>query len=1029
MRRASLVALLGLFFLAAHAHAQGTSALRGVVVDAVSGKPVPAAVVIATSPALQGEQTAVTDDTGTFEITLLPPGAYALTVQSGDYQPFTKSNLELHLDQALKVKLSLAPAAVEASEVVVTADRPAIDQGSATTGVVVDRKKMEAIPYSSGAKSFEDVAYSAPGVHGDGLGLAIGGSTSPESNYVIDGVNVTGISVGGNDSGLLQNFVDEVNVETGGYLPEYGRSTGGILEVKTKSGGDEFHGEVFADVTPFQADRREVKQGGAAISAKRHQNFQSTLGFDLGGPIIKKKIWFFVGFAAIPDDWTVSRFINMQSEDPKTGQPVKDADGKPVFTRNNDLTRTYDASHREYQFISKLTFNITENNNLTVSFSGQPRTSEGAISSSANGDESTFLGRLTESKLDGSARWQSKLFNRQMLVEGIAAWHHVDSSFTAIDSMGQTGSYWNNYPGINWTTKQSLFKFEDDAPCKPQADGFDPCPVSQYSTGGPAFFSTPNQNRISATLKLTNYFSVFGHHALKYGIDWERSTFEHTKSYSGGVFAYQKNNASGSPYFQFYGQYGEADPKNPGRIFVAQSLHNTTATTSTAFFAQDSWNLFDRVTIAGGLRWEIQKLYGADPATGETQSTPAMSLANNFAPRVGVIYDWTGRGMSKAYFNYGRFYESIPLDMADRQFPSEKGVQENHDATQCTDPKDPRTCPLMHDQYGVGHDYKFIGASFTPVDPNIQGQYLSETVGGVQYQWHDWVGGADYTHRSLGQVIEDMSSDEGTTYFISNPGVNGALGYQSTQANGAVVLFPPPVRLYDAVTIHLSRPIDEHLNVAMTYTYASVRGNYGGLYKQDTGQLDPNISSDYDLTSLLPNRSGPFSGDIAHTVNLYGYYGFDLTPKWNLTTGASAFWRSGEPINFLGAHPIYGPNEAFVLPRGAGGRMPPIWNVDAQLIATYAITGNYKLSATWGVFNLFNQQQTTSVDDTWTYDSVLPVVGGKAPNTNYNNHAPSGDLVYLRNTDGKPATVNPNWGNATGYQAPLSMKFGLRLSF
>ena len=934
MRR-SLAALFSFALLASPAAlAQGTATIKGVVVDATTDKPVADAVVIAQSPSLQGEQTAVTDATGSFEITLLPPGTYQLIVQAPSFQPFTNPGLQAHISQSINVRLQVVPEAIQAQEKLITAVRPTIDTSSTTAGTVVDKKQMENIPYGSGARTFDQVAFAAPGVHGDALGLQINGATSPESNYVVDGVNVTNIAVGGLDSTLLQDFVEEVNVMTGGYLPEYGRSTGGVVSVRTRGGGDEFHGDIFGEVTPWLATPRLVTQAGAAISDLGKLNYQTTLGFDLSGYIIKKKLWFFAAFAPIISSSTVNRYVSTRDEDPvHPGMALKDSNGFDAFTRQDAFTRSYDESAHEYQFVGKLTYNINEDHNVSVSLTGIPSGSSGTLGS-VNGDESTYLGHSTALNLDGEVQVHSKLFNKQMLVEGIASWHHTDGqSFGDDNVMDHSADYWNNYPQVNWQTVQPLSRFEPgDTVCRVKADGFDPCPVQGYNTGGIGGIGYSATNRYGAVLKFTNYFTALGHHEVKYGLDFERSTFEIQKQYSGGSYIFdQQDPSTGNEIFNYYSQYGYADPAHPGKFVIQPYLHEITATNSTALFLQDSWNLFDKVTLAGGVRWEVQSLYGADPATGGVQTTPAFTLPFNVAPRIGIIYDWTGRGMSKVYANYSRFYESIPLDMADRQFPSEKSVQEKHDPTQCTDFRDPRTCPLIHDGYGPGHDYKQLGANFTPVDPNLAGQFVTEMSAGTQYQWQDWKGEVDYEHTSLDRVIEDMSNDEGTTYFISNPGVPGDLGYSGRLANGATVLFPSPVRLYDAVTLRVSRPLGEDLNVSGSYTWSSLRGNYPGLFKADTGQLDPNISSEYDLISLLPNRYGPLPGDITHAFRLDGFYVFHPSPKIDVTFGTAASLRSGTPISYLAAHPVYGPDEAYLLPRGAGGRLPMIFNMDAQL--------------------------------------------------------------------------------------------------
>src|SRR5438477_873147 len=164
-----------IFALASPARAQTTGGLSGQVIDAQTQNPVADAVVIATSPALQGEQTAVTDGTGNFEITLLPAGAYTLNVQREGYQPFTQSGLSVRLDRTIKIRLQLVPEAVQAGAVEITVAKPVISTTSETTGGTVTREQMALTPFGRNSRIFEAVVQSVPGVHTDPFGTTING--------------------------------------------------------------------------------------------------------------------------------------------------------------------------------------------------------------------------------------------------------------------------------------------------------------------------------------------------------------------------------------------------------------------------------------------------------------------------------------------------------------------------------------------------------------------------------------------------------------------------------------------------------------------------------------------------------------------------------------------------------------------------------------------------------------------------------------------------------------------------------------
>src|SRR4051812_3509615 len=189
--RASLVAAFldccALVAFALPATAQTSGAIQGAVLDAMAQTPIPDAVVIARSASLQGEQTAVTDDTGRFQISLLPVGTYTLIVQREGYQPFTQErSVIVRLDQTFEVKLFLVPEVVSIGEAVITATRPLIDMRSTQSGTVIGKEQMELVPYGRTLRNFDAVATSVPGVFADRYGVAMRGSGSPEGHYIVD---------------------------------------------------------------------------------------------------------------------------------------------------------------------------------------------------------------------------------------------------------------------------------------------------------------------------------------------------------------------------------------------------------------------------------------------------------------------------------------------------------------------------------------------------------------------------------------------------------------------------------------------------------------------------------------------------------------------------------------------------------------------------------------------------------------------------------------------------------------------------
>jgi len=203
-----------------------------------------------------------------------------------------------------------------------------------------------------------------------------------------------------------------------------------------------------------------------------------------------------------------------------------------------------------------------------------------------------------------------------------------------------------------------------------------------------------------------------------------------------------------------------------------------------------------------------------------------------------------------------------------------------------------------------------------------------------------------------------------------------------------------------------------------SYTYSSLRGNYPGLFRNENGQLDPNILSEYDLVSLLPNRDGPLPGDIPNSFKADAGYALEISPGTSLQLGGSFRADQGHPLNYLGAHPLYGPAEAYILPRGSAGRLPWNWEIDVRAAVTRKLWSRYSGTFSLDIFNLTNNRAVTAANEQYTTDSVYPIVNGRPA-----------DLPFLKTVAGTTAVKNAAFLSPTGYQLPLSVRLGARVSF
>ncbi|MDY7228098.1 TonB-dependent receptor [Hyalangium rubrum] len=1054
--RQSGLLVLALCLVAGPAMAQGTSVLLGTVVDTTTKKPVPDVVVTATSPNLQGEQTVVTDAAGTYRLPQLPSGVYTLRFETQAYKPYAREGITLRLDYSVRVNVELIPESALTEEVLVVGQTPTVDIGSTSTGVNVDTNFLRNVavvsPTGKGAasRSFESLAELAPGANADTYGVSVSGATSPENQYIVDGVSVNDPGFGINGTPLSIEFIQEVNVISGGYLPEYGRSTGGVVNAVTKSGSNEFHGSVFGNFSPGSLGSRATAiQSGGTVSSQASLWNLGDFGADLGGPIIKDRLWFYAGIAPSFTRYQLERNFNALVLD-DNGHRIVDEQGIPRTELIPGTEQRYFADQQSFQYLGKLTYLINEDHNVSVSVSGAPSSAGGngrlAISERTglpeterfNGQLGALATQRTANSLDTSIKLTSSFLEKRLLFNVTGGWHHQDVIVRPMDgTVGGSQDGLSGVSNVDWqrTTRtvtfadveyslpyqHSISEFEaipdpsicDVAAADPSVAP-DPareptrCPVLNYLTGGPGRLDESSLDRYQAKAVGTLLVNAAGQHNFKAGVDLEHMVYDHIRSLSGRRMYLEADDGS---YFRDFRQYGYL--LGPDEVLVQDFQSALSKSTAVGVFAQDSWSLFDnRATLNVGVRYDTQRLTGGDKL--------ALVLGNQWSPRLGIIVDPTRSGRMKLFGSYARYYESVPLDMVDRSFPGEPGLRSRRDSTLCN-PLDPAQqqgiCSSDESRLPYRPEldsnrlWETIGAGATIVDPDIEPQSTDEYVLGGEYELFSNARlGLSYTRRSINRVIEDMSRDDGSTYFIGNPGY------------GFATDFVLPTRKYDAVTLFFQRNFADLWLAQVSYTWSRLYGNYEGLFRSDNGQLDPNINSDFDLVSLLPNRKGLLPADRTHQIKAFGAREFVIRPDLSLNLGLSYRGVSGTPYSYLGAHIDYGAAQAYILPRGSGGRLPWVHRFDSRLALNYKLTREMTASLSVDVFNLFNFQTATMYDQNYTFSAVLPIEGGTPADL-------SGKLV---DPDGNPIpaeAVNKNFGKPLAYQSPRSFRFGARVTF
>jgi hypothetical protein len=1072
------------------AQSSTTGALRGTIKDKGTGEALIGATVVATSTALQGEQVVITDEAGLYFIDNLPPGTYTLTVFYNDAK-FSRGNVLIQLGKQAVVNVPVDTSSGAGGEtIVIQGSAPIVDQGSTKTGATITKDFTENIPVG---RTFGAVLGAAGGTQTDLYGASIAGSTSVESTYIVEGINTTDTAFGGIASNLPNEFVQETEVITGGYNAEFGRSTGGLINVVTKSGTNEFHGSVFGYFTPgaLVAKSDKIIREGQAIDSERNLAYQYDVGAEVGGPIIKDKLWFHVGINPSQTKNNLDRIVNRLSD--TNSDAIADIDPDTGFQVAEEIGRTrLKPEFTTIFYTAKINGAVGSNHQYQVSAWGNPRSFTDDYAGSLVSGTSRQMLKTDDGAYDASAKWSSKFGDGKTQVDAVAGFHR---GYSKERPSGQ-----GNTPILFWVYERDLEDFsqfdvvpEECGTVETDTDGdgmadtdFNQCPVLNYAIGGIGFVEQRTNDRLSANIAVTQRVKLGGYHTFKGGFEVEQTTYDSNRGFTGGAQYRQGspiNPASRTWRRRTYLEFADdgvvgCGPEGADGMPVAlcsevERIDANTKNLNLGAYLQDSWQIKPNLTVNAGIRWEQQTGYTAEflqgqtSPTGETIPEVAFKLKNQWAPRIGIIYDPTQEGRSKVFGHLGRFYETMPMDINVRAFGGEILHSEVATVGLCPDvtgsfsPEEiANTCFLNDPDFERHIDQGFLGGGTEYVTPGTKGQYLDEAIVGAEYEFMpDFKMGLNYVYRNLPMVIEDMSADSANYYIIGNPGQNfddvaaelhaDALSQGLEACNDAdpdndpmtcplalenearsfnvsrIKFFDKPYRKYSALQVTANQRFSKNALLLASYTYSREKGNYPGLYSTETGQLDPNLTSMYDLQGLMANRYGPMGLDRPHNLKVDGFYVFDLKTSGVITLGGSFRAQSGLPQNTLAAHPQYGGLESYVLPRGVVSRTPATWQADIHASYGYRITKTMKVDVFTDIFNLFNNQETTDVDETYTLASMNPIVGGE-----------QSDLVHAKGLDADTGeqlgTTAPKWknfGNQQIHQAPLQVRFGLRLTF
>jgi outer membrane receptor protein involved in Fe transport len=1020
----AIFAVVSLFFVTATmAQTSTTGSVEGTVLDP-NGAVVPNASVSLSGPNLIRAQTSTTDEDGRYRFSQVPPGRYTVEVAAtAGFAANRQENIEVSLSRTTTVNFSVGAAAV-GGVVDVVAAAPDIDQSTNTTGTNISTEQFSNFPTGRTVQSLYTIA---PTVARSGLRDASGrdrdpsvaGSSGPENNYILDGVTTTDPAFGGSGANLPFEFVQEVEIKTGAYGAEYGKSTGGIFNVITKSGTNEFHGDVFGYFT-HESFVRDVKTSAIPKTGAAPNGFSEVdAGFDIGGPIIKDKLWFFGAF------------------NPQTR--------KNFFLTQTFLTEVENKITTPF-YAGKLTWGINDNHTFTFSTFADYTKQEGHTFgfSGFGANVNSFRG-TTETGGSNYAFRLNSAFSSNFIGEFSAGLHF--QRFNVIPELDETLI----------TDRFSVLRAGAILPVTETTvlasnglrlayvDGSGGSIQRNYVRQGYGLKTEQDRDRWEWAARLQN---IWGKHTFKYGFEYTRNLYTIDTSSTGGNFNFGATGVPALPYrienrfaicertntttitcpdatrqtrVQQLITAGQAPAgvttaavgtvpvttANPfllldvvrARSFSLNTLGDKTYTDTQSFYIQDDFKVTKDLQVNIGARWDLQQAYSINGF----KYLALNNLFDTLQPRLGFTYDFTGEGRGKIFANYARFVETpIPLDINVRATGEDIQNDWNLNVSRLNGATGATTIT----------NFGNLGNHFTPIDEDLKPQTVNEWTAGIEWgpaSIRDLSFGVRGIYRAQGSVIEDGSFDDGTNYFIFNPGRRGTGGAVTTEDlacnNPAIGCFGPARRFYRALEFTATKRFSNNYQFIASYVYSSLIGNYEGLFRNDNGQSDPNITSLFDLVSLLKNLYGRLPNDRPHQFKLDGSYQW----PFKLLTSASFRAQSGIPFNQLIPHPLYGDNEGFGLPRGTAvnpltgrTRTPFTYNLDIGAYYPIQFSESKELRFTFDWFNVLNNQRAIREDETYQINSGAP---GIAP------------------------PLNPFYGTGTIFQFPSAMRLGAKFTF
>jgi hypothetical protein len=934
MRVRTLAVLLGLWLVAAPAAAQEQRAsIEGTVKDN-TGAVLPGVTVDAKNLSQGGVASAVSDAGGYFRFPSLAPGAYEVTAKLSGFTPKTFSRVELTLGQTKVLDVALGVSGLSET-VQVTSEQPLIDIKGSQRSYSITQDQFKNLPKG---RDFSTIVTQAPGANFEAksAGISIDGATAGENRFIIDGIETTNPQSGMQGKRLALDFVQEVQVKSSGYAAEFGGSTGGVINVISRSGSNDFHGDAniyYNNDGMNGAERQTLRllptnnRASEYVTLPKDGSSRIEPGIGVGGPVMKDKLWFFASY--LPSLETFERSTQFSN-------------GTPTVREQSDDT---------HYFSTNATSQLSNSQRGKIAYNSAKRSIIGVLPGRAMpGENGTTAATALLDTNDIRPNWS---------LSGDYNWVVNDKFF-----IGARGGYYKQDQYNEGIPNETRFNFPNTTNI-----GMAGVPVElQRPTG---FSNIPTNRSVTRNIfgrgnfqvDGTYYGNFAGSHTLKGGVQFDRIANDVLDSEQQNFIRINWNSTLTGFGRGTYGYYQvRSNGVNPDQGF---SVEGDIANTNVGLFIQDSWSVNDRLTLNLGLRTENESVPSYTTADGTAPIAFEWGFSEKLAPRLGFAYDLAGDGKTKLYGNWGIYYDIFKLELPRGSFGGDKWWEyyyalDTPDWTTLDPAGCPPACPgrLLRGPIDMRHPSNAVGEG--TIDRDIKPMKMQEVAFGLERELGKHLAmGARYIHKQIDQAIEDvgqLDADGNEIYTIGNPGFGDAATVFLGDGT-AVGPFPKAVRDYDAMELTIDKRLSDRWSARASYTLSRLYGNYPGLSQTDeNGRTSPNVGRSFDYPLMAFDGKGEvvegrLPTDRPHQFKVQANYEM----KWGTLVGVNEYIASGIPVTREAAAIAGSSYPIQYLGRLSDGRMPTYSQTDLTVSHSFRF-GSQSLVLGMDILNLFDQK-------------------------------------------------------------------------